>query len=115
MSPFPPATRPEREQFYFAETGHYHFAATGSRKGLPISLLRGYSYIREEDGIMAPAIRLDRDRVAQFCRKWKIAKLALLGRLVGLVSWLAVERSRNQNRCEAIFSRAEPIYGARSA
>ncbi|MGB2780157.1 MAG: Hsp20/alpha crystallin family protein, partial [Phycisphaerae bacterium] len=23
-----PATRPERGQFYFAETGHYHFAAT---------------------------------------------------------------------------------------
>ncbi|MGB2781069.1 MAG: hypothetical protein WBD63_06310, partial [Phycisphaerae bacterium] len=29
-----PATRPERGQFYFAETGHYHFAATLSIKTL---------------------------------------------------------------------------------
>ena len=28
---------------------------------------------------MAPAIRVDRDRVAQFCRKWKIAELSLFG------------------------------------
>jgi len=28
---------------------------------------------------MAPAIRVDPDRVAQFCRKWKIAELALFG------------------------------------
>ncbi|HUX01530.1 MAG TPA: hypothetical protein VMY35_11180, partial [Phycisphaerae bacterium] len=32
-----PATRPERGQFYFAETGHYHFAATrfGANVDLP--------------------------------------------------------------------------------
>ncbi|MGB2615368.1 MAG: hypothetical protein WBE06_11755, partial [Phycisphaerae bacterium] len=29
-----PATRPERGQFYFAETGHYHFAATTPQKTL---------------------------------------------------------------------------------
>ncbi|MGB2781918.1 MAG: hypothetical protein WBD63_10620, partial [Phycisphaerae bacterium] len=33
-----PATRPERGQFYFAETGHYHFAATGKVKRLTLSL-----------------------------------------------------------------------------
>ncbi|MGB2754127.1 MAG: hypothetical protein WBD75_06985, partial [Phycisphaerae bacterium] len=33
-----PATRPERGQFYFAETGHYHFAATTENQHLQWTL-----------------------------------------------------------------------------
>jgi hypothetical protein len=41
-----PATRPERGQFYFAETGHYHFAATegGERHGMQPSFAKASTF-----------------------------------------------------------------------